>query len=96
MRKFSAVLLPLPLGEVDANVVSRRRGRRAARVEGVYTAYIHTFSPLLHKCLQNRFNFTDYYAQVLTFRFVQTILSAFPESAMNRIPSGQSKLDCID
>ncbi|MBD9003543.1 MAG: hypothetical protein EGR21_03870 [Faecalibacterium prausnitzii] len=27
MRKFSAVLLPLPLGEVDANVVSRRRGR---------------------------------------------------------------------
>ena len=26
-RKFPAVLLPLPLGEVDANVVSRRRGR---------------------------------------------------------------------
>ena len=69
---------------------------RQALTEGVYTAYIHTFSPLLHKCLQIRFNFTDYYAQVLTFRFVQTILSAFPESAMNRIPSGQSKLYCID
>ena len=56
MMKFSAVLLPLPLGEVDANVVSRRRGRRTARAEGVYTAYIHIFSPLLHKCLQNREN----------------------------------------
>ena len=27
MRKLPGVLLPLPLGEVDANVVSRRRGR---------------------------------------------------------------------
>ena len=30
MKKLPAVLLPLPLGEVDANVVSRRRGRIAA------------------------------------------------------------------
>ena len=27
VRTLPAVLLPLPLGEVDANVVSRRRGR---------------------------------------------------------------------
>ena len=84
---FTATTKAVPLGKVASP---------QAMTEGVYTAYIHAFSPLLHKCLQNRFNFTDYYAQVLTFRFVQTILSAFPESAMNRIPSGQSKLYCID
>ena len=86
---------------LDANrdyCVPKRSAEEIARSlqKPVYTAYIHIFSPLLHKCLQNRFNFTDYYAQVLTFRFVQTILSAFPESAMNRIPSGQGKLYCID
>ena len=30
-RKLPAVLLPLPLGEVDANAVSRRRGRTLLR-----------------------------------------------------------------
>ena len=33
-RKLPAVLLPLPLGEVDANVVSRRRGRTPTGFDG--------------------------------------------------------------
>ena len=33
-RELQAVLLPLPLGEVDANVVSRRRGRTPTGFDG--------------------------------------------------------------
>ena len=38
MRKFPAVGLPLPLGEVDANAVSRRRGRRTRETPPVCCA----------------------------------------------------------
>ena len=44
-RKFPAVLLPLPLGEVAANVVSRRRGRTPLALSLKFQTQQETFPP---------------------------------------------------
>ena len=45
MRKLPAVLLPLPLGEVDANAVSRRRGRTPLALSLKVQTQLETFPP---------------------------------------------------